>query len=104
MTFAERLYGLHSLLGLDITTVNKAIVFTFWMALICQTCADQMAHLIPKLDAHFLCHSGCHGHGSHPARLCATYLFAFSRVALMQKQVQRQISIYSANTESNKVL
>lgn len=99
MAFPEQL-----LLGLGTTTVNKTIVYTFGMALICQNCTDQMAHLIPKLDAHFLRHPGCHGHGSHPARLCAADLFTLSRVALMQKQVQRQMSIYSANTDSNEVL
>lgn len=77
--------------------VNKTIVYQVWMAIICQRCAAQMAHLIPKLDAHFLCHSGCHGHGSHSARLRTTNLFSFPRVALMQKQVKQQVSIYAAN-------
>lgn len=76
--------------------MNKTIVFKVWMDFICQKCDAQMAHLIPKLDAHFLCHSGCHRHGSHSARLRTTNLFTIPRVALI-KQVQQQMSIYAAN-------
>lgn len=43
-------------------------------------------HLITKLYAHFLCHSSCHRHGCHSARLCTSDLHATFSVALRKKQ------------------
>ncbi len=49
------------------------------------------AHLIPKFDAHFLCHSGCHWHSCHSAGLSASDLHASFSVALWEEQ---QVEIF----------
>lgn len=53
------------------------------------------AHLIPKLDAHFLSHSGCHRHGSHSARLRTSDLHASFSVALRDEQQVGKVDFFS---------